>query len=230
MPPFTGLGSPFRSVGRTSSVRQEFPVRHVRPAFGRKDPMGGRSCPEARGPTCVSKAAGRPICKGRAPFAEHSEGIGPCCPVRCRGRARGLRQPRSAWSARGAAQKLRRSHAHCRSGSWRSNAFSVSSPSSLQAADVLWRADGGAECDEATHLGAWGGWLPCQTWDPRSAIPGGAGPPIVPKLAGMLANTPLTRSKAARSRVGSGRRQEDVEVDEKGHERRTLPQLRICPA
>ncbi|CAE7475449.1 unnamed protein product, partial [Symbiodinium microadriaticum] len=42
---------------------------------------------------------------------------------------------RSACLARGAAQKLRRSHAR------------------TVGADVLWRADGGAECDEAMQLG-----------------------------------------------------------------------------
>ena len=50
----------------------------------------------ACGPTSVSEAADRPIRKGRAPFAEHGEGIGPARPVSRWAGARGLRQSQSA--------------------------------------------------------------------------------------------------------------------------------------
>ena len=117
---------------------------------------------------------------------------------------------RSAWLARGAAQKLRRSHAHCRSGSlgsWRSSASSVSSLSAPQARTYSGEPMG---VPRATKPHCCGGRSPRQTSVPNSLdltchqIQGGTG-------TGWFG-------------------QKDIEVIEKRHERFTLPQLRISPS
>jgi len=79
--------------------------------------------------------------------------------------------------------------------------------------DVLWRADGGAECDKASLLG---GPVATPHVGPEVGDPGRRRATCVvedarvfPKLADMsvcVSTVPVTRSKAARARVGLGNR------------------------
>ena len=206
--------------------RQAGPRASVRQRTAQSEKAGHREFAEHNegiGAGPVSRRAGaRGLRQSQPAKAGREEGDVPseACLILCGGAQTSLQgapygciMMHHVWLARGAAQKLRRSHAHCRSGSlgsWRSSASSVfRRPRHGRTLACLWG------CPERRSHVAAGGQLPRQTSVPYSAIPGGGGPPswlktrVLPKLADMpacVSTSRVTKSKAARARDGSGRR------------------------